>query len=98
MSWPHCCSLEALCTCAFLFGLTPRAPKLQLTLQKGLWELLDAGFSFLVAASHQHLNREHDKASVLIPMQTQLPLLGLARKPANYKGIRCSAPITLPQN
>lgn len=44
-------------------------------------------FSFLVAASHWHLNGEHDKASVLISVQTQLAFLGLARSQQTTKAL-----------
>jgi len=44
----------------------------------GCWDLLRAGFSFLVLASRKHLNGNHDKPSILIPVQTQLSFPGPA--------------------
>lgn len=90
MSWPHCCSLGVLCTCAFLFEPTakePKAPTYAANRALGCWEVLDAGFSFLVAASHQHLNGEHNEASVLISVQTQLAFLGLAGSQQTTKAL-----------
>lgn len=46
----------------------------------GCWDLLCAGFSFLVLASCKHLNGECDGPSILIPVQTQLSFPGLSSR------------------